>query len=106
MSRKATSVKGEIVDFDLLETKQKLEQNKPRVMEVKEREDFVHRRRKTRGRRSAINKIKENKTELHADKLDDAKQKKSPKNEKSSTSEKQKRTIVKKGTSNTKKDDG
>lgn len=115
MTRKATSVKGESVDFDLIETKQKLEQNKPRVMEVKQREDFVHRRRKSRGRRSVMEKVKESKggskdkdTVKSETKKTETMQDKTPKTKEtptSNTGEKKKRTIVKKGTSKTQKDD-
>lgn len=55
------SAKGEEVDFDLLETKQKMENNKPRAMEVKQREDFVHTKRRSRGRRAVMQRLKEKK---------------------------------------------
>lgn len=57
--RTTKSVKGEEVDFDLLETKQKMETNKPKVLEVKQREDFVHTKRRSRGRRSVMQKLRE-----------------------------------------------
>lgn len=108
MSRKTKSVKGDEVDFDLLETKQRIEQNKPRVLEVKQREDFVHKRRKSRGRSSVMDRIKRNK-----DSKEELKQSSSPKNEnktnkaeteQESSKKTTKRTIVKKGTSKTKKE--
>jgi hypothetical protein len=55
------SAKGETVDFDLLETKQKMEDNKPRAIEVRQREDFVHTKRRSRGRRSVMQRLKEKK---------------------------------------------
>lgn len=59
MSRKTTSVKGEEVDFDILETKQNLESKKPQALEVKQRQDFVHKKRRSRGRSSAMEKIRQ-----------------------------------------------
>jgi len=91
-TRKTTSVKGEIVDFDLLETKQKIEQNKPRIMDVQKREDFVHRRRR-KSRRSSMDNIKDNKNPSPEIKKEETKTKTTPKNTN------KKRTIVKKDTS-------
>jgi len=93
-TRKTTSVKGEIVDFNLLETKQKIDQNKPRIMDVQKREDFVHRRRR-KSRRSSMDNIKDNKNPSSEIKKEEtkAKTKNTPKNTN------KKRTIVKKDTS-------
>jgi len=100
MTRKTKSIKGEEVDFDLLETKQKIEQNKPRVMEVREREDFVHKRRKNRGRSSAMQKIRENKTNKNDINTTKEENKKTATTKKSKN---KKRTIVKKENSTTDK---
>lgn len=48
MSKKATSMRGEEVDFDLLDIKEKMQQ-KSKPLEVKTREDFVHMKRRRRG---------------------------------------------------------
>lgn len=48
MSKKTVSMKGEEVDFDLLDIKAKMQKgDKP--LEVKTREDFVHMKRRRRG---------------------------------------------------------
>lgn len=48
MARKTLSMKGEEVDFDLLDIKAKMQKgDKP--LEVKTREDFVHMKRRRRG---------------------------------------------------------
>ena len=59
--RVAKSARGEEVDFDLLQTKQSIEENKPRVLEVKQREDFVHSRRRSRGRKSVMDRLRQSK---------------------------------------------
>lgn len=62
MSRKARSVRGEEVDFDLLEIKSKM-QSGDKPVEVKVREDFVHLKRRRRGRvnmSEIINTVKTN----------------------------------------------
>jgi len=48
MARKIRSMKGEEVDFDLLQIKSRLEKTEKPV-DVKTREDFVHMKRKRRG---------------------------------------------------------
>lgn len=65
--RTAKSIKGEEVDFDLLETKQKIEENKPRVLEVRQREDFVHTKRKSRGRKAVMDRIRKKKEKAPTD---------------------------------------
>lgn len=95
-------MRGEEVDFDLLATKQKMEENKPRVLEVKQREDFVHKRRKSRGRRSIMNKIQDNKKTADAKTAPETKEEtKKESSTPKATSSKTKRTIVKKGSSTT-----
>lgn len=106
MSRRITrSAKGEEVDFDLLETKQKMEENKPRTLEVRQREDFVHTKRRSRGRRAVMDRLRESKRESAAEsKVENKVEKESPKSEKSDTStdksntskKKSKRRVVKK----------
>lgn len=54
------SLKGEEIDFDLLKTKQELGQ-KETVLEVRDREDFVHTKRRTRGRAALIQRLNKNK---------------------------------------------
>ena len=60
MARKAKSLKGEEVDFDLLKTKEELSGKAP-ILEVKDREDFVHTKRRTRGRKALMDRLKKNK---------------------------------------------
>ena len=48
MTKKARSMKGEEVDFDLLDIKAKM-QKADKPLEVKTREDFVHMKRRRRG---------------------------------------------------------
>jgi len=60
MARKVKSLKGEEIDFDLLKTKQELGQ-KETVLEVRDREDFVHTKRRTRGRAALIQRLNKNK---------------------------------------------
>jgi hypothetical protein len=55
MSRKARSIKGEVVDFDLLEVKRKIG-DKPVSTDVKNRENFVFSKRR-RGAKKVINKM-------------------------------------------------
>lgn len=53
MAKRTTSIKGEVVDFDLLDIKSKMEKtDKP--LDVKTREDFVHMKRRRRG---AVNMV-------------------------------------------------
>lgn len=72
MARKIRSLKGEEVDFDLLKTKQELGE-KDRVLEVRDREDFVHTKRRTRGRAALLqrlNKSKASRTDDHTTKTE------------------------------------
>ena len=64
MSRKTKSARGELVDFDLLQVKSKIQEaDKP--LEVKTREDFVHMKRKRRGSSKITEMIR--KESEHAD---------------------------------------
>jgi hypothetical protein len=98
------SAKGEEVDFDLLETKQKMQENKPRAMEVKQREDFVHTKRKSRGKRSVMRRLRErrnvenkNRPQSKSTKKPETenKQQKTPTTEKKKSTKKKTRKIVK-----------
>jgi len=66
MARKVKSIKGEEVDFDLLKTKQELGE-KERVLEVRDREDFVHTKRRTRGRAALLDRLNKNKKTRESD---------------------------------------
>lgn len=55
MSRKATSIKGEVVDFDLFEVKRQIAK-KTQSPESKEREQFVFSKRR-RGSRRTVEKM-------------------------------------------------
>lgn len=72
MSRKTVSMKGEEVDFDLLDIKAKMQKgDKP--LEVKTREDFVHMKRRRRGSTRFDDLLKKaNKPEDEKTKTEDA----------------------------------
>lgn len=59
MSKKVISMKGEEVDFDLLEIKAKM-QKADKPLEVKTREDFVHMKRRRRGSANFDDLLKKN----------------------------------------------
>lgn len=100
MSRKTVSVKGEQLDFDILETKQNLENKKPQALEVKQRQDFVHKKRRSRGRSAAMEKIRQRGASGSSDTKNTSTQE-TPKKDTQKTATKKKRTIVK----NTKKEE-
>lgn len=98
------SAKGEEVDFDLLETKQNMQTSKARPMEVKQREDFVHTKRRSRGRRSVMKRLRERKVAESKSRSDtkkssapktESKQKTSATTEKKKATKKKSRKIVK-----------
>jgi len=64
---KAKSLRGEEVDFDLLKTKEELAKTPKTVLEVRDREDFVHIKRRTRGKARLLEKMRQKK-ELDAKK--------------------------------------
>lgn len=98
MARKVKSIKGEVVDFDLLKTKEQLGE-KERVLEVRDREDFVHTKRRTRGRAALLKRLNKNKKAREESSKEESKASES-KIEASSKTEtkktKKKRKIVKK----------
>ena len=65
MSRKTKSVQGEEVDFDLLQVKSKMQSSEP-TLDVKTREDFIHLKRKRRGK-SKISEMVAAKAKQHAE---------------------------------------
>jgi hypothetical protein len=89
MARKATSIKGEVVDFDLLELKRKIG-DKPVSADVKNREDFVYSKRK-RGSKRAVQKMLDK-----TDKPVETKAAKPEPEEKPEAMKNQKRKIIKK----------
>jgi hypothetical protein len=67
MSRKTKSARGEMVDFDLLQVKSKIQEaDKP--LDVKTREDFVHLKRKRRGSSKISEMIKKQSEKLEQEK--------------------------------------
>ena len=95
MARKVRSMKGEEVDFDLLKTKQEIG-DKERVLEVRDREDFVHTKRRTRGRAALLKRLNKNKQDrVNNDSPENTKSKTEPGSNTKSTP-KNKRKIVKK----------
>lgn len=94
MSRKTTSIKGEEVDFDLLETKQNLENKKPQALEVKQRQDFVHKKRRSRGRSAAMEKIRQRNDSV-SNTADKSSIEENKKESTTTTKKKKRRTIVK-----------
>lgn len=93
MATKVKSVRGEMVDFDLLRTKQELSEKDP-VLEVRDREDFVHTKRRTRGRAALIKRLNEKKNSSNTTQREENKE-----DDNSSTAPKKnkpKRKIVKK----------
>jgi len=97
MARKVKSLKGEDVDFDLLKTKQELGK-KERVLEVRDREDFVHIKRRTRGRAALLQRLNKNKKEreVSAKAETSTTSSESAKTSNETTRTKKKRKIVKK----------
>lgn len=96
MARKIKSLKGEEVDFDLLKTKQELG-DKERVLEVRDREDFVHTKRRTRGRAALLQRLNKNKAAREeANRAEAKSETTSETSTTSNTKKKKKRKIVKK----------